>query len=249
SAGGDIIPVFVATASCSAGDDPHWQCGGQWSDIQNVADSDFIAICPGAEGGNYSDCADDDTFVLFSNVTSNDGFFVCSDDVNLGGGRNGCSGSKYVREANFGSIDSVVTEQGGSDDSSAGTGGGENNDSSVGAGGSEVSFADVTINAFPDFISGQAAVVAPFEADLAHLNADGCLDAFITSHATTDPDGIYIQDNAGGVCQGTFSYLANDYSISGPSNRRITSWVMLLDLDGDSDTDILGADVDGNPSL
>lgn len=119
----------------------------------------------------------------------------------------------------------------------------------VNSAGGAIAFTDTTLSIMPDFVSGQAPVVAPFEADVAHLNDDMCLDMFITSHGTDDPDGIYIQDNVAGNCQGTYTYLANDYSATGPANRRITSWVMLLDLDGDTDVDIIGGDVDGNPSL
>ena len=119
----------------------------------------------------------------------------------------------------------------------------------VNSAGGAIAFAETTLAVMPDLQGGQSPVVAPFEADVAHLNNDMCLDFFITSHATDDPDGIYIQDNVGGVCQGTYTYRQNDYSANGPTNRRITSWVMLLDLDGDNDVDILGGDVDGNPSL
>jgi len=93
-------PVLVATTQCSVGDDPHWQCGGEWRRYRDVTVTDYIAICPGQEAEEYLQCNGNDSFILMSNVRSIDGIFICSQDVLIGGNRGNCSEWRWVSSAN-----------------------------------------------------------------------------------------------------------------------------------------------------
>ena len=235
----DIL-VLSATSECTEGNDPHYQCGGRWKKFNTLTEDDFIGVCPEAESAEYTDCYGSDKYILLSKLNAADGVLVCAGTGILDEGRSSCTKASYVKEENFSNINSGTTT------STPTTGGG---DPIVSSESSILSFTDVTLSTFPDLLPDQSPVPASFEADLGHINNDGCLDAHITSHTSDSADGVYLQKNINGVCQGTFEYLPNDYSASGPSGRRITSWLMIFDLDNDGRNDFIGGDVDGNPSL
>jgi len=83
--------VLVATTACNTGDDPHWQCGGEWKAYSDIEPNDYIAICPGREEEIYSQCSGDDRFILMSNLTVSDGIFICGSNATIGGNRGECS--------------------------------------------------------------------------------------------------------------------------------------------------------------
>lgn len=241
---------FVATTDCAVGDDPHWQCGGQWQSYDELEPGDYVAICGGSESATYIGCYETDQYVQLSSVTAANGFLVCNSEVTLGRERTSCADHSFTKSENFGAAVLVAgPDEGGSGGAPVGGDSGEGELEPVESGSSGLSFVNVTLLAFPNLISNQSPVSAPFEADLGYINDDGCLDGLITSNATDQPDGIYLQNVLSVECSGTFSYPENSYSLTGPPSRRITSWLMLFDLNGDSYTDILGGDVDGNPSL
>ena len=88
--------VLVATTNCNTGDDPHWQCGGQWKAYGDIGPSEYIAICPGREAEEYSQCSGDDRFILMSNLTVSDGIFVCTSSPVIGGNRGECNAWSWV---------------------------------------------------------------------------------------------------------------------------------------------------------
>lgn len=233
--------LFIASASCVEGDDPHWQCAGRWKQLSSISENDFVGICPDREAENYLNCYAEDKYIQYAKISTLDGVLVCSGFALEGSSRSGCDHIVYARKENFYNLVSLLPPE--TSDEIEAIEPVSSNESSI------LSFTDVTLSAFPDLLPGQVPVPAAFEADLGHIDNDGCLDAHITSHTTDAADGVYLQNNIDGVCQGNFSYLSNNYSATSAINRRITSWFMIFDLNNDGRNDFIGGDVDGNPSL
>jgi hypothetical protein len=108
-------------------------------------------------------------------------------------------------------------------------------------------------------IIGGTTVDKHFWMGLPEVNADGCHDIFVGSHAEVTsgvltPSAMYLQDKtAEGVCANTFTYLPNslsNYSQFNPTNTRITSRFVFEDWYADPEgmLSFCGHDVDGNPS-
>ena len=254
----DDVAVFIASTDCVEGDDPHWECGGQWVPYSSVDSGDYIAVCLIGEAAEYTDCMNDDQFMLFSEVdTGAAGYFVCVLDVILGVDRSaGCSDTEWVFYDNFGDIGAVNSggdddSDGGSDDddpdgdSDGGSGGGDSGGDS--GGGGLVSFSNVTV----DVIDVAPQVVFHFWAGMPDVNGDGCFDVFVGAHEDSVDSAMYLHDNVGGACQGTFTHFADDdnYSQESPQTPRITSRYMFGNWYNHPEGlwSYYGHDVDGNP--
>lgn len=83
------------------------------------------------------------------------------------------------------------------------------------------------------------------------VNGDGCFDIFVGTHSDDIASAMYLHDNAGGACQGTFTYFANNnnYTQAGPVTPRITSRYMFGNWYDHPEGiwSFFGHDVDGNP--
>lgn len=95
-----------------------------------------------------------------------------------------------------------------------------------------------------------------FWAGMPDVNGDGCLDIYIGSHEDVVNSNMHIQDNVGGVCQGTFTFYPdnNNYSqgTRGQPDEypRITSRYIWGNWYGHPEGfwSFYGADVDGSAS-
>ncbi len=119
----------------------------------------------------------------------------------------------------------------------------------VNSAGGAIAFANVTASV----IDNAPQVVNHFWAGMPDVNGDGCIDIFIGSHAPTQSDSaMYLHDNVGGVCQGTFTHFpnANNYSNSDwvDGDPRITSRYMFGNWYGHPAGmwSFKGSDVDGS---
>lgn len=63
-------------------------------------------------------------------------------------------------------------------------------------------------------ISGGTSIPQVFWAGMPDVNGDGCLDLYIGAHEDVVNSNMLIQDNVAGVCQGTFTYFADNDNYS-----------------------------------
>ncbi len=236
------VAVFIATADCKEGNDPHWQCVGRWMTYDSVAPNDYIAVCVGAEATEYTQCMNNDQYMLFSDVGTQDGLFVCVDGITLGLGRlGGCNNADWVFTANFGGVTNGGDSVGDVDDT--GDAGDVDGDPTGG-----ISFLNVTTTA----IDLAPHVQNHFWAGLPDLNGDGCFDLFVGAHSDAYDSAMYLHDNTSGTCEGTFTYLPNsdNYSQSSPPMPRITSRYMFGNWYNHPEGlwSYYGHDVDGSPA-
>ena len=249
------VAVFVASVDCNEGDDPHWQCGGRWTQYSDVEPEDYIAICPGAEASQYSGCVGSDRYVLASSVESSDGYFVCVGDVIYDLGRlPGCSAAQWVEADNFDNIGVVVVVDrepvppvDNSPDAPEPPAD-EVSPEVIVTGDQGVSFLHVTL----DVIDYAPAVDTHFWAGLPDVNGDGCFDLYIGAHVDKD-SAMYLQNVDNGVCEGTFNYFIEgkeNYAQFPTKQTRITSRYMFGNWYGHPDGlwSFYGHDVDGNPA-
>ncbi|MCG8383101.1 MAG: VCBS repeat-containing protein [Gammaproteobacteria bacterium] len=236
--GGSLL-VFVGDSSCQEGNDPHWQCDGRWRNYDDLQPTDFVAICPGSEGVDYSDCSDQDEFVLFSSVDPSDGVWACA-GTSYDGSEN-CTQAVWARTENLDDLETVV-------DSGGSGGGGSGGGGSGGGVESGLNFQQMTAAV----IDQSPAIPQVFWAGMPDVNGDGCLDLYIGAHADSVDSSMLIHDNVNDNCQGTFTHFPDNdnYSQASPATPRITSRYMFGNWYGHplGFWSFAGQDVDGSAS-